>query len=337
MTEPDIRSNDREIDRNVELCDASGRLNEKSVGWSGIPFLKSVQLESLFRRQRWNIWKIHTDELTFDLSVVDIGYAGMVIVTLDRRLPKKNPVQAAVCSVMRKVSLSEGVIGVSSFQNENIDLEMINDSAGYSISLSWSRFSDNKDLSVEIFMPRKKVDESVNFVRSFNRKRFHSLSVHHLYNAKGFLSLGQARHEMNGSHFYSTLEVGRGVWPHLSRWNSVTLGGKINRDTVGIRLDFTDGLHTGPVNGWLLLNGNLIRINPFTFSRNGETIHLNGGNSGELSFSADTENRIEKGMIVVAGKIRRTFGYFSGVIRTGKKDIPIKKFPGWIDDYHLRW
>src|SRR3990170_8035259 len=66
-----------ELTRDVLLCDAGGRLNPASVGWSRHP-LHTCNLRSHWpRKKKWNYWCVTSDRCLFSITLADIDYVGL--------------------------------------------------------------------------------------------------------------------------------------------------------------------------------------------------------------------------------------------------------------------
>src|SRR5207302_693693 len=73
---------EREITEAVPLCTADGRLDPAAVGWSRRPLHACNLRGSWPRKKRWVYWGIASDELVFAITLADLDYFGLAVVSL---------------------------------------------------------------------------------------------------------------------------------------------------------------------------------------------------------------------------------------------------------------
>lgn len=81
MDAPAVRT-EPEITGAVDLCDGSGNLNRKAVGFSRIPLHRCNVRGHALRKKRWNYWAVTSDRYVFSATIADIDYIGLASVYL---------------------------------------------------------------------------------------------------------------------------------------------------------------------------------------------------------------------------------------------------------------
>ena len=73
---------EREITEEVDLCDASGRLNPAAVGFARRPLVRANLSGHWPRKKRWNFWNWIGPDFVFSVTRADIDLASFCAFTL---------------------------------------------------------------------------------------------------------------------------------------------------------------------------------------------------------------------------------------------------------------
>src|SRR5262249_21638729 len=76
-----IESRMRELLDAADLCAPDGRLDRAAVGWSRRPLHRANLRGNALRKKRWEYWCITSDSDLFAVTVADVDYVGLVVVT----------------------------------------------------------------------------------------------------------------------------------------------------------------------------------------------------------------------------------------------------------------
>ena len=336
---------DSEIVSPVFLCNRSGRLNPRARGWSRFPLQTCNLSGHQLRKKRWNYWCITGKDVLFSITISDLDYAGIVFAYFLDCKTGETAEKTVMVPFAKNVYLGDTVSSLSSFQNDNVDVQFAYEGEGVSISLSWLNFAKGKDLSAELFVRTPKKHETLNVVVPWNdSSRFQFTSKQNCLPAQGFFSIGKKKHEFDPKESFACLDFGRGVWPYRTRWNWGSFSGYSGKDIVGANLgaQWTEG--TGITENALCINGKLTKIKEnvlFEYDRNDFmkpwVIRTEHSDSVNLVFSPFFERQASFGMLVAASSTHQLFGRYSGTVKAGRKKIVIDKITGWAEDYRARW
>jgi hypothetical protein len=336
---------DTEIVSPVFLCNGSGNLNLRARGWSKFPLQTCNLTAHPLRKKRWNYWCITGKDVLFSITISDLDYAGVVFAYFLDYRTGETAEKTVTVPFSKNVYLGDTVSSLSSFQNDNVDVQFLSEAEGVSISLSWLRFRKGKDLSAELFVRTAKKHETLNVVVPWNdSSRFQFTSKQNCLPAQGFFSIGSKQYGFDPAESFACLDFGRGVWPYRSSWNWGSFSGYSGKNIVGANLGakWTDG--SGVTENALCVNGKLTKIKEkvlFEYDRHDFmkpwVLRTECSDSVDLVFTPFFERQARSGLLVVSSSTHQLFGRYSGTVKAGRKKIGIDNIIGWAEDHISRW
>ncbi len=307
----------------VSLCDARGRLNGASVGWSRRP-LHDARVPGWGRRKRWEYWGIVTSEVIIGLTISSLDYAGVhSIYVLDRR-SNTETVRAAVEPLARSVRLPDRCgDGVASASASGLDL----------------RFADSAQLTavapgIELRAVVGAGGECLAVVVPWSSRRFQYTVKDLGRPVTGTVSLDGEEIPLEG---FAVLDHGRGKWPYSMTWNWAAGYGLVAGRRIGVQLGgkWTDG--TGSTENGLFVDGRLHKIDEDLEWRYDRADFSSAwritGPRVDVTVTPFHERTDRTNLMVVASEIHQCFGTFSGWVL----DQEVDGVTGWAEEARNRW
>lgn len=333
-----------ELSSPVTLCGRSGRLNPAAVGWSKKP-LHTCNLSGHWpRKKRWNYWCVTGKDAMFSITISDIDYAGAVFAYYLDFKTGESFERTVTVPFSRSIYLGDTVQSLSSFQNDDVDVQFVSEGDGYSISLSWLNFAPGKDLSAELLIAQPKKHESLNVVVPWSTERFQFTSKQNALPASGFFSIGEKKYQFSPKESFACLDFGRGIWPYFTRWNWGSFSGYSGKDLLGVNMGalWTDG--TGVTENAVTVNGKITAIKEkiqFEYDcgdfMKPWTIRTEKNGSVDLVFTPFHERKAKSNLLIVASTVHQLFGRYEGTVIAGRRQFDVKGVVGWAEEHSARW
>jgi uncharacterized protein DUF2804 len=277
----------------------------------------------ILRRKRWDYWCVTSDECVFAVTLADVDYLGLVVVShLDlatgRWTEKAVPLPFAL-GLRLPESLRGADIGWS-----GLGLAVTVAERGDATHLTVASSKIVADLHVD------RTAEALTIDARWNER-------HHQRNTKAFampvrgsVTCKGRRHDMDGG--FACLDFGRGVWPYRTRWFWACAAGVRDGRAVGINLggEWTRG--TGVTENGLLVGGRLTKLDHEVLFQRGDVWRIDGPGV-ELAFSPRTGRTVGANLGILASRLDWAYGTFSGSI-AGEA---IADLPGWAEEHRARW
>lgn len=341
---PRTTTHEPEHSRPRNIATARGLTERSSVGFARTPIFDGHIDGRFGRRKRWEYWAVlsrtHLVSLTLaHLDFVGLASAWFVDLETNERIELSVPVPPR-----RMPPFPDRVAGG----------DLVLDVPGLSLAI---RETDaHTHLSICMRTPRHAVDavvdvdkppghESLSVLVPFSDDAFQLTSKHVARPARGLAVVDGRRYRFDADDgAYGTLDFGRGVFPHRTRWNWSAAAGRVGARTIGWNLggQWTDG--TGVTENGLFVDGKLQKLGAdvrFTFDRAAPErpwrIASTGGEV-ELELLPRHVKRVDALRGPVGADLWLAFGTFRGTLYTEDGEaIPIHDHVGWAEELHARW
>src|SRR5882672_5131582 len=251
---------EREIREAIDIADAEGRLVREAVGWARHPIFGCRLAPGLKRVHRWNHWCLTTRACALQITIADVGFLGLVIVSfLD--FAARSPVERVYLRPRGlPAPMPETPRGDIAISARRLSLEMRMHGEQMQIR-GEARTLFGKRIAIDLLVDRPLAHETLNVLVPFDDTRFQFTSKQQALPVRGSVRVDsrEYRFEPAGEAF-ACLDFGRGRWPSRIEWYWAFASGVRGGRTIGLNLGgkWTDG--TGVTENGFVIDGRLQKI-----------------------------------------------------------------------------
>lgn len=334
---------EKEIKEKVDLCDESGRLNEKAVGWSRKPLHRCNLRGNWLRKKQWNYWYVMNDNCFFSATIAMLDYAAIIFIYYLDIETLEFEEKTIISPFGQGTDMSETVDETVRFSNEKTELIFSKEDDYTRLIVKANNFNNKKlKANIKVFQPNK--IESINVVIPWTNRKFQFTSKQSSLPATGKLNIGNQTYEFKAENSFACLDFGRGIWPYQTEWNWASGSGLNNGVKIGLNFGAGWTKDTGITENGIIVDGQAEKINediefkynqedlmePWSF-KTVETDRI------DLKFQPIYKRVAKTNFILIKSKMNQMIGYYSGKIKFRDKKININKLPGTTEEHEVRW
>ncbi|HOO56655.1 MAG TPA: DUF2804 domain-containing protein [bacterium] len=335
---------EREITKQVKLCDISGNLNPEATGWSRFP-LHVCNLSGHWpRKKKWNYWNITTDRFSFSSTIANVDYIGLnSFYFLDY---EKNEIIERVAPTPLGTCVQVGPLVTSNAFADSFGLktQYIHDGNVMTMKV------DNKgqggiDLKCDLRITSPDGHETLSVVVPWGHKRFQYTSKQNTLPVKGIIEInGRVFDLSEEENAYACLDFGRGIWPYAVKWNWGSASGKQGDHVIGLNFGgkWTD--NTGSTENGICIDGKLYK--------NGEDIDWEYDTDNfmapwriksrksdmfDLTMTPFYDKHSKLNLGAIRTEVHQCFGVYEGEINIDGKKYEISGLKGWAEEHIGLW
>lgn len=344
-----MSTHEREITAPVLLChEGTGTLNEAAQGFSRRP-LQHANLSGRFgRNKRWEYWAVLAGDRVIALTYANLDFLGLVDVWWVDLATGKNGGRSFAKPFPRDMRIPELSGGAPvRFTSRDLFLEMATEpNGGTRLRALWRELGGAKG-SLDVVVDLPEGHESLNVVIPWSDETFQFTSKHQGRPAHGELVLDGVTHVLGGEvPAYGVLDVGRGRWPHRTRWNWGGGAGtcRDGKTVVGLQIGgkWTEG--TGFTENGFFVDGKLTKIGAelewnYDFDhplRPWRVRAPDGSLDVTLEPTFDRHTRVDLG--VLGSHVHQVFGMYRGfVVTDAGRRLEFERMRGFAEECRSRW
>lgn len=257
-----MATHERELTEAVDLCVPNGSsLNPAARGWSRRPLHRANLAGAAGSNKRWDYWAIQSPEMIVSLTYADVDFVGLV----DLYWAHPSSGETGGCNALAdqgELALPELCgTGRLLLDHDDLRLSVVDDPDATVVAAAWTE-ADGRAGRLDARIERPPDLESVNVVIPWSDERFNFTSKQWGRPVTGELVVGDRRLALGpeGSGAWGTLDVGRGRWPSLIRWNWGGGAGRYDGHVVALQVGakWTEG--TGFTENGIIVDGRLSKI-----------------------------------------------------------------------------
>jgi Domain of unknown function (DUF2804), N-terminal/Domain of unknown function (DUF2804), C-terminal len=311
----------REITTPVALCDARGRLAPHAIGWSRRPLHDARLRGSPLRKKRWEYWAVVGERHTFQLTLADIDYAALGIVTVGDLDRGRFVDRVRATPLAWGLAIDDTVGGPIALDTPGLHASVTPIAGGATILRARAR---GIDAEIAVDAPA----ETLNVVVPLPGGNFHYTSKQVGLRARGRVVFGGRTIDFD--HAWACLDFGRGVVPWRAAWQWAAAAS--DRLAFNLGGTWTDG--TGITENALFVDGRVHKLDgDVRFAADAIT-----GPRVDLRFRAERERRVRVELGLGAARLWWRFGRFDGTIVTDDgAPLIVQNLRGWSEDFTARW
>lgn len=328
----------------LTLCDAKGKLNMQTVGYSPIPHIDANVKRRLFRRKNWNHWIVYGEEavLTFliaDFSHTVVGTVSFFDLETDRFLMEKVDV-----TFNRQMELGSHPSHSSHFIHDNLAIQCLREEAMTNLVVKVPSF-DGESFETDLKVEHPSQDESLNVVIPTTMEEYQMTSKQLTLPTSGTVMLGNRQYNFHPDYSFSVSNMMRGIWGRKVEWCWGVASQKVGNERVGLNLSngWTDG--KGYTDNGVIIDGKLHIINEelqflFDPANVSDTwgIKTKYSTRVQLTFTPFFEENDVFRMKLGKLKIQRVKGYFDGIIELDHgQPLRVRQLLGTIERTVGKW
>ena len=258
-----MTTHEDELTLPVDLCTPDGvHLNPAALGWSRVP-LHRANLDGLpGRNKRWDYWCIQAGDLVVSAVYADIDVIGLADVYWVDLASGAAGGRSIIAAPDAGIHLPQrcGAAPLS-VDHDGLALRLTDDPSATRIEATWTEADGRPGrLSAEIGRPEGL--ESVNVVIPWSDDEFNFTSKQWARPVVGQLSVGERTWVLDAAPdgAWGALDVGRGRWPSVIRWNWGGGHGSTDGHVVGVQFGakWTEG--TGFTENGIVVDGRVSKI-----------------------------------------------------------------------------
>ncbi|MGZ3478559.1 MAG: DUF2804 domain-containing protein [Polyangiales bacterium] len=309
----------------IDLCTPEGRLDPRARGFSPFDRLRANLSGNRLRKKRWNYWCASSEEAFFAVTIADVDYLGLVVVSLldvatNTWTEIARPYRVDLPDRVRAdIAVVRGGLAVAIRERGDVTTLEV----------------DHRELSASLAIDRR--SESLNVVIPWSDRRFQLTCKAVALPVRGEVAFTKSRRRYTFDH--ACLDYGRGVWPYRTHWQWASAA----RGDVGFNLGGSWTRGSGMTENALFVGGRLHYI--------GEELDLDFDSQGiprrfrngrvDLAFTPQLSRAPGLDLGVLGAQLRWGYGWFDGRIARGERlgldDVLIQRMRGWSEDLRARW
>jgi len=325
---------EREITSTVEIAQPDGRLNRDAIGWSRTPLHRCNLKGSFPRKKRWDYWCFVNDETFFAITLANVDYFGLAVVTF---------LDLETHTLVEKVGVVPLGLGVhlpDAPQGGGIAIDAMGLHVRVRERANATHLEvDSRVLRASVVVDRAPKHESLNVLVPFSDRRFQFTSKQFALPAHGDLEVKGRERDFRG---FGCLDFGRGIWPYRTEWNWGCAAGVQGERTIGFNLGgrWTDG--TGTTENGMLVDGRLHKIGDemaFRYDRHDlRRPWTLVSPRVDLRFAPIYERHARLELGLLGAELHWCLGRYSGTIidDVGTR-VAIDSMLGWAEEVRARW
>jgi hypothetical protein len=299
------------------------------------------------RKKRWDYWCVSTRDHLLAITIADIDYLGLVVVTF---------LDYATRTPIERIGVRPGGLGVS-LPDRPHGGDIVVESMGVRVAVreasARTRLEAAFDpvlgvgtrLRASLTVERPPEHETLNVVVPFGggRDRYQMTSKQTALAAMGSVLVDGREYAFDlENEAFACLDYGRGVWPYRTTWNWGSAAGTRAAATIGLNLGgrWTDG--SGATENGVCVDGHLHKLHEaveFSYDRRDPMRPwLVRSPRVDLRF-VPRHHRVARGNFgLLAASLQWCLGTWSGkVIGDVGETIAIDGLLGWAEEVRARW
>ncbi|MCA9512991.1 MAG: DUF2804 domain-containing protein [Myxococcales bacterium] len=338
------RYDERELTREVDLCDARGHLSPDAVGFSRRPLVRANLRGHPLRKKRWNFWNFVSREFVFSVTLADLDYAtlaGAFFVDFARG----EEVEGSWVGPPRRFALPERVADSVHVRFGDVAYDYEGGRDGGAEGLAFrGPTKQGPALRADLRVLRPPGHESLNVVVPWSRERFQLNSKHAALPCEGEVLVGERRYVASPSACHAVQDWGRGVWPRRAFWNWAVCTGEQDGRRIGVNVGGKWTTGTGANENGIVLDGRLHKLmedvrweyDPGDDDATWRVATMHSDDV-DLVMRPVFAHRSRTNLGIVASGGVCSFGTWTGRVRAGGEEIAIDGLPGWAEEFAHRW
>lgn len=333
---------EREISEPLDLCDASGRLNQAARGWARQPLIRANLSGHWPRKKRWNFWNWICPRFVFSVTLADIDYAAFCAVSFTD-FETRETTSGTAFTWPQSFAMPAQVERPVQFRNRLT--EYSNDNNGADIAVRFrGRAKDGTPIAADFCVSKPSGHESLTVVVPWTPTRFQLNCKENTRPCEGTVTIGSRRYDMDPRDCHAVQDFGRGMWPYRSFWNWAVCSGVQDGRRVGVNMGAKWTTGTGANENAVCIDGRLYKVmedlrweydmrSPMQAwrvrSQHSEAIDLT------LHPIVAHASNLNLGVLATGGIC--VFGLWKGTVRVDGTRIPIDGLIGWAEEFAHRW
>ncbi|HEY8090829.1 MAG TPA: DUF2804 domain-containing protein [Polyangiaceae bacterium] len=336
---------ERELSAPVDIADARGRLVREAVGWSRHPLHRCDLPAGLRGVKRWNHWCFTTRTHALTVTVADIGWLGLAIVSfLD--FSAGGPVERVhVRPGGLAGAMPRGVRDDLTVNARGLRLSMRADGETMHVDVD-ARALLGARIVADLEVSRPAAHETLNVLVPWDDTHFQYTSKQQALAVRGTVRVGPREYAFGpADDGFACLDFGRGRWPRRVTWSWAFASGKSSGNAVGFNLGgtWTDG--TGVTENGVVVDGRLHKIHEdveFDCDERAFTrpwaIRSRTGDRVALRFVPRRERTVRIPLGIRSVTLNQLVGSFSGTIGDDAGGvIRLDDIVGLAERFHATW
>lgn len=339
------KTQEPELTKPVNLCNARGNLNPAAIGWSRHPLHHCNLRGHWLRKKQWNYWAIVSPTHLFSVTLSDVDYLGLPFVYVLDFETKEFAEKTLIKPFGGGVEMPPEVAADVRDDGPAMPIALLQNDKGVQIKVNCPDF-EGQPLNVDLQVYYPENHETLNVVIPWSENRFQFTSKQNTLPAEGIVKWGDQVITFDRKDTFACLDFGRGIWPYDCFWNWSSFSTRLaDGRTVGVNLGagWTDG--TGLNENGLCLDGKLFKLSEdVTFvydSQNFMTpwkLTTTETDRVNLVFTPFFERTAKTDALVIRSEVHQMIGHFNGTVKSDSGEIyQIEDAIGWAEDHHARW
>lgn len=335
---------EREITKNIQLCDKKGNLNPEAIGFAKKPIIDCNLKGHFMRKKKWNYWCVFGDEILFSVTISHLDYAAVCFVYFLEYETQRFYEKTVTIPLGAKLNMPSKVLESVSFSNDELEIQLLFQNNQTFINVKCDEF-DNDRLHAELVVEHEQNNESLNVVIPWNRYLYQFTAKHHCLPTEGFVKIGNRKYIFNKEENFAVLDFGRGVWPRKAIWNWGMASQRQRKHVIGLNFGgkWTDG--TGMTENAVFVDGKMTKIHEdvlFQYDRTNFMkpwyIKTKFTDDVHLTFCPFFERVAISDLKVIKSEVHQMVGYYDGKVKLADgTDLIIQKMLGCIEEHVALW
>lgn len=293
--------------------------------------------------QRWNYWAFFTPAHALAVTVADLGWLGLVIVSFQETSAGRPVDRVYARAAGLPVRLPDAPGDDLALDVRGLRLEMRTRDEAMRVRCE-ARTLRGRRIEADLVVGRPRAHESLDVLVPWDDTHFQLTSKQHALPVRGRVRIDGGEHVF-GEDGFAAFDFGRGRWPRRVSWYWAFASARCHGRTVGLNLGgaWTDG--TGVTENGFVLDGRLQKVHEdVDFEHDTKDlsspwrIRSRTGGRVDLRFEPQRERAVRMPLGVVGVDLRQLVGRFTGVLVADDGGlVRLDDAAGQAERFRARW
>ena len=333
-----------------KLLDKQGNLNEAGYATSLVRDYNRDDIKAkAMRIKEWDYYYIGNNDFGIALTIADNSYMRLGSVSVLEFDTKNWKTKSAMGFLsMGKTNLPpSSKVGSVAQSYKKLKLEFVNNGKGRHLIGYMKNFLPKQDFSCDLELFDEPADSMVIATPFDKPKHFYYNQKINCMRVKGMAKVGDKEYDFSKKESFATLDWGRGVWTYKNTWYWSSLSTSVDDIKFGFNLGYGFGNTSAASENMVFYDGKAYKLDQVVFNipqdEKGKDDYLSPwtimDNEGKLKleFIPILDRHDDTNLLILKSLQHQVYGYFSGIVKVGDKEIVLDKKVGFAEKVTNYW
>lgn len=344
--------NEKQLGEGGPLIGRKGELNDTGYAFGLTKEFNKKDVKNKFRLKEWDYYYFGNDKYAFAIVVGDLRYAGqfgLVFFDFKNKLLIDKSKLLPLTFGRLNLPTNSDVSYTRKSGKDIISIEVNPKDKTRHIKVHYRKFYMGKDFDADIDVSQI-CNDSMVVSTPFEKKKhfYYNQKINNLL-AKGPVKIGDKDYN-DKNDFMGVLDWGRGVWTYENTWNWCSINAKFGNDYIGLNLGngFGDLSKCGENMAFINQTAYKLKQVEIRYSKTKDKkidytkqVILKTLKSYKeevyLTFTPVFLRTVNINALIIKQNTNQMFGYFTGYVTVGGKQVVFTNIFGFLERVFNRW